>query len=181
MYLPHLEKLGPRICILGPSNSGKSTLARAIAVKQNLPLIHLDQLFHYPNTNWQPRPFEEFEMLHQTAIAGDQWIIEGNYTKTLPARLASATGIILLDSSTIMSLMRYFHRTWFQQNRRIGSLAGNQDSIKWNMLRHITIVTPKNRRRYQTIYANILLPKCFIPCRSKLNQAYQKWGLSFPK
>ena len=52
----NLDTLGPRICILGPSNSGKSTLADAIAAKQGLEPIHLDRLYHLPHTDWQPRP-----------------------------------------------------------------------------------------------------------------------------
>ncbi|TGQ03272.1 AAA family ATPase, partial [Mesorhizobium sp. M00.F.Ca.ET.217.01.1.1] len=38
----NLSDLGDRICILGPSNSGKSTLADAIARKRGLTPIHLD-------------------------------------------------------------------------------------------------------------------------------------------
>jgi len=45
-----LEELGHRICILGHSNSAKSTLASAIAAKTSLPLIHPDQLHHQPGT-----------------------------------------------------------------------------------------------------------------------------------
>lgn len=41
-----LSSLGPRICILGPSNSGKSTLATAIARKCDLRPVHLDQLMN---------------------------------------------------------------------------------------------------------------------------------------
>lgn len=51
-----LEDLGQRICILGPSNSGKSTLASAIGRKCGLTVIHLDQLYHRPGTDWEPRP-----------------------------------------------------------------------------------------------------------------------------
>ncbi|MFQ1682408.1 AAA family ATPase, partial [Pantoea dispersa] len=52
---PWRFNLGPRICIMGPSNSGKSTLAKAIASKTSFPLIHLDQLHHLPDTKWVPR------------------------------------------------------------------------------------------------------------------------------
>lgn len=178
---PALESLGPRICILGPSNSGKSTLSHAISAKTEIEMIHLDRLFHYPNTNWVPRPFEEFTKLHDEAILEDQWIIEGNYTKTLPQRLDRATGLILLDSSTAMSLFRYFWRTWFQKEERLGSLTGNQDSVKWDMIRHITVVIPKNRRRYQALYHTIKIPKCLVTSRSELKQAYREWQLVLPK
>lgn len=51
-----LDDLGPRICIIGPSNSGKSTLATAIARARGLNAIHLDQLYHRPDTDWEPPP-----------------------------------------------------------------------------------------------------------------------------
>ena len=63
-----LEELGPRICIMGPSNSGKSTLADAIARKTSLPLIHLDQLHHLPDSKWVPRKPEDFYRLHAEAV-----------------------------------------------------------------------------------------------------------------
>jgi adenylate kinase family enzyme len=68
-----LSELGERICILGPSNSGKSTLADAIARRRGLKAIHLDRLHHIPNTNWKLRPSEEFLALHDEAVASDRW------------------------------------------------------------------------------------------------------------
>jgi adenylate kinase family enzyme len=90
-----LSELGERICILGPSNSGKSTLADAIGRKRGLKVVHLDQLHHLPNTDWKMRPAREFLALHDEAIAGDQWVIDGNYSKCFPQRFQRATGIIL--------------------------------------------------------------------------------------
>ena len=92
-----LDELGSRICIMGPSNSGKSTLAVAIGRTRGLPPIHLDQLHHRPNTDWEPRPDEEFRALHDAAILGPRWVIDGNYARCLPQRLERATGVILLD------------------------------------------------------------------------------------
>lgn len=59
-----LATLGPRLCIIGPSNSGKSTLAAAIGRRRDLPVVHLDQLHHRPGSQWQARPREEFVALH---------------------------------------------------------------------------------------------------------------------
>jgi adenylate kinase family enzyme len=112
-----LSKLGQRICIWGPSNSGKSTLANAIASKLDLPVVHLDQLHHLPNTNWQLRPANEFSELHYAAIMRDRWVIDGNYSKLFRQRLQSATGLILLDISTPASLFRYVRRTIFEHAR----------------------------------------------------------------
>jgi len=88
-----LDDLGPRICVMGPSNSGKSTLATAIGRARSLTPIHLDLLFHLPNTDWQPRTDEEFIALHDEALSGASWVIDGNYSTCLPQRLARATRI----------------------------------------------------------------------------------------
>lgn len=41
-----LAELGERIVIIGPSNSGKSTLAAAIGRQHALPVVYLDRLYH---------------------------------------------------------------------------------------------------------------------------------------
>lgn len=102
-----LDELGERICILGPSNSGKSTLATAIARRRGLPAVHLDQLFHLPRTDWQPRPEAEFPALHDQAIRQPRWVMDGNYTRCLGRRLERATGLVLLDVPMAVSLLRY--------------------------------------------------------------------------
>jgi hypothetical protein len=79
---------------------------RAIARKLALRAIHLDQLYHLPSTNWQVGPEEQFLALHEEAISGVRWVIDGNYSKCLPQRLQRATGMIILDVSTGASLFR---------------------------------------------------------------------------
>jgi adenylate kinase family enzyme len=171
-----LSELGERICILGPSNSGKSTLADAIARRRSLKVIHLDQLHHIPNTNWKLRPSEEFLALHDEAIASERWVIDGNYSKCFPQRFQRATGIILLDISTVASLFRYIRRTIFDA-RRIGALEGGQDSIKLAMLHHIAVVTPRNRKRYADVYGQLRLAKVYLPSIRAINACYQDWEL----
>ncbi|TRM49484.1 AAA family ATPase [Achromobacter sp. LC458] len=172
-----LEELGPRICLMGPSNSGKSTLAEAMSRKLGLPAIHLDQLFHQPNTDWEPRPQAEFLHLHGQAILQDRWIMEGNYTGSLALRLERATGFILLEVPTMTSLIRYLRRSWLERDRR-GALEGGKDSVKWGMIRHITVVTPANRKRYAEMYERIELPKIKLASTDALNRFYKMEGLS---
>lgn len=172
-----LEALGSRICILGPSNSGKSTLAEAIGHKRGLPPVHLDRLHHLPNTDWRPRPAEEFLALHDQAIAAPDWVMDGNYGRCLPQRLERATGVILLDVSTTTSLLRYFRRSWFERDRR-GGLDGGSDSVKLNMIHHIVVVTPPSRTRYRTIFDGLRIQKVALIGTRALADAYRAWDLS---
>ncbi len=157
---------------MGPSNSGKSTLATAIGRARGLPAIHLDQLYHRPNTDWQARPEAEFIGLHDAALLGAGWVMEGNYTRCLPQRLARATGVILLDTATVVSLLRYLRRSWFEAGRH-GGLEGGRDSVKWAMLRYITTTARRNRRRYQEMFEEIALPKIRLASAREIARFYR--------
>jgi len=172
-----LDDMGSRICIMGPSNSGKSTLAEAIGRAKGLQVVHLDQLHHLPNTDWVPRPSDASAALHDAAIARPGWVIEGNYSRLLPQRLERATGFILLDVPPTTSLYRYVRRCWFERNRR-GGLEGGQDSVKWDMIRHIVTATRGNRIRYREMMDGISLPKVQISSTKALAAFYHSNNLT---
>jgi adenylate kinase family enzyme len=171
-----LSELGTRICILGPSNSGKSTLAAAIGRKLGMDVVHLDQLHHVPHSDWQPRPAEEFLAMHDEAIKGRQWVMEGNYSSCMPQRFKRATGVILLDVSTPTSLFRYVRRT-FVEGDRLGALEGGRDSFKWSMIHYIALVTPHNRRRYIDFHRQMNLPKIYLSSLRAIRGYYREWEL----
>lgn len=85
-----------RINILGPCGSGKSTLARELSEILNIPQYHIDKLFFNPN--WEEKPREELrEAVRSITENNEEWIIDGNYTDTIPLRFKEATLIIILD------------------------------------------------------------------------------------
>ena len=122
------------------------------------------------------RPADEFVALHDAAITGERWVMDGNYSRCMPQRFLRATGLILLDISTPASLFRYYRRTLFERERS-GALAGGRDSIKWSMIYHIAVVTPKNRIRYANMFHDIDLPKVRLNSVRAIKQCYQRWGL----
>ncbi len=172
----NLSDLGNRICILGPSNSGKSTLANAIARKRGLQPVHLDVLHHLPNTDWEPRPRSEFIALHDATIAGERWVMDGNYSVCMAQRFQRATGLILLEISTPMSLLRYVRRTLFETGRH-GALEGGRDSVKWDMIHHIAVVQPRNRKRYAAMFDALDLPKLRLTSVAAIKQCFAEWQL----
>jgi adenylate kinase family enzyme len=186
MDLPPLDAFGRRIMICGPSNSGKSTnsgkwtLAVALGQRLGVPAIHLDRFYHLPNTNWVKRQPDEFTRLHDEAILGDAWVIEGNDSRLFPQRLARATGIILLADNRWANYVRYVRRTLFQRDRP-GGLPGAKDSLKWNMADWILVASPASLRRYQED-----LPKAgraFVEVHGmrELKKLYAAWTLQRPR
>lgn len=172
-----LDDLGPRICIMGPSNSGKSTLADAISRARGLRTVHLDQLSHLPHTDWISRSPEEFRALHDAEISGSSWVIEGNYSRLLPQRLERASGFILLDAPTPVSLYRYVRRCWIRKDRQ-GALEGGSDSVKWAMIRHLIGTARVNRKRYKRMFRDISLPKAQLASPEALDEFYRVNGLT---
>jgi adenylate kinase family enzyme len=175
--LPPLEDLGNRIMICGPSNAGKSTLAAAIGRKLGLPTVHLDQFYHVPNTDWVPRPREDFVRLHDAAIAEDAWVMDGNYSAVMPQRLARATDLIVLLDNRYASFARYLRRTLFERERA-GHLEGARDSIKWDMIHWILIGAPKKLGNYHAMIKTSGLPHVETNGMGDVKRLYARWGLS---
>ncbi len=173
---PELAALGPRILIMGPSNSGKSILAVAIATRLEIVPVHLDQLHHLPNTNWQPRPEAEFVALQRAAIARDRWVIDGNYSQLLPERLARATGAIVLDDNPWRRLGRYVRRTLFERDRA-GTIEGDKDRLKLSMLHWVLLGSRHNGARYRALVNQTQLPHVFCYTMGEVQRLYMHWRL----
>jgi adenylate kinase family enzyme len=171
-----LDSLGTRICVFGPSNSGKSTLAGALSDKLGVPAVHLDQLHHLPNTDWEPRPKAEFEALQRQAIATEAWVMDGNYSALFPERLARATGAIVLDDNHWLRLARYFRRTLFEP-QRAGTLEGNKDSVKWEMIHWVALASRHNGARYRQLIDQHGLTHVYCHSMADVKALYLHWDL----
>jgi adenylate kinase family enzyme len=84
-----------RIWVVGTSGSGKSTLARAIHERTAVPWVQLDSLYHQPH--WTPLPKSEFRAVVEQMVAGDAWVVDGNYAAVGDLVLARADTVVLLD------------------------------------------------------------------------------------
>lgn len=177
MDFPPLASFGHRIMVCGPSNSGKSTLTAALGRKLGIDVVHVDLLRHLPNTNWVQRSDEEFARMHDDAIAGDRWVMDGNYSALIPRRRERATGIILLSDNRWANMYRYLRRTLFEKNR-VGALAGNKDSIKFDMIRWVWIGSVRNVSRYSTDLPKPGIPFIHLRGMRELNRLYRAWGLT---
>ena len=98
-----------RILVIGCAGAGKTTFALRLGQTLGLPVHHLDRLWWLPG--WQTESRARFDARLARLMQGKAWIIDGNYPRTLPARLAQADTVVLLDYSRWRCLFRALERS----------------------------------------------------------------------
>jgi adenylate kinase family enzyme len=97
-----------RVMVIGSPGAGKSTLARRLAGLTGLPLFHLDREHWLPGWT-EPLP-DDWRAKQTALVAGDRWIIDGNYGGSLTLRIGRADTVIWLDYPTALCLWRAVRR-----------------------------------------------------------------------
>ncbi len=119
-----------RINIVGTSGSGKTTVARQLAKILGHPLIEMDRL--YWGADWQPVDDDQFFENLERQTNGEQWIVDGNYSRAELIKWRNVTAIIWLDYSYMrtvsQALRRAVSRSVSQQE--IWPDTGNRESLR---------------------------------------------------
>lgn len=84
-----------RIIVIGTTGSGKTTTARAIAERLGILHVELDALNWGPD--WTEVPWEVFRQRVSEAVAGDHWVVNGNYSKSRDIVWPRADAAVWLD------------------------------------------------------------------------------------
>lgn len=104
-----------RWLIVGASGTGKSTLATELSRVLGLAVVHLDS--HFWKDGWVETPNEEFDGIVTRLCAADEWIMDGNYSRTLHLRLPRAQVVVLLDLPTPVALWGIYRRALLFRGR----------------------------------------------------------------
>ncbi len=91
-----------RILVIGCPGAGKSAFARRLRDETGLPLYHLDMIWHRPDKTNIGR--EEFDLRLSEILEKDEWIIDGNYDRTLEMRFERCDTVFLFDLPTEVCL-----------------------------------------------------------------------------
>lgn len=91
-----------RVIVIGCPGSGKTTFAEKLNKITGLPLYYLDAIWHKPDKTHIPR--EEFDRRLSEIFAADEWIIDGNYGRTVEMRLKECDTVFLFDPPTEVCL-----------------------------------------------------------------------------
>lgn len=139
-----------RILIIGNAGAGKSTFAAALAEKLRIPLIHLDRIFW--RGNWEHISREEFDGKLQQVLATPQWIIDGNFNRTLPHRLAYCDTVFFFDMPTALCLWGITKRVLTNYGKTRNDMGGNCpeyfDKTKLELYSHVRTFNRQHRKDY---------------------------------
>lgn len=104
-----------KIVVIGCGGAGKSTFSRTLSEILNIPVYHLDKLNWKPG--WIPTPKDEWDDVIKNLVSKEEWIIDGNYGKTLDIRLKNADTIIFLNMPTYLCIYRIIKRRFMYRGK----------------------------------------------------------------
>jgi len=125
-----------RTLVLGSSGAGKTYFARQLGSLLAVEVIHLDTHFWQPN--WVPSSWADWEAKLEQLLAGDSWVMDGNYPKSLVRRLSRSTAVILLDLPRSVCFSRIGKRlvqNWGKS--RVELAPGCTEKMDWDFFKWI--------------------------------------------
>jgi adenylate kinase family enzyme len=120
-----------RVSVIGVSCSGKTTLARILAGRLDVPHVELDALHH--GSNWTEASREELQAAVLAALeqCPDGWVIDGNYEGKIGDLVVErADTVIWLDPSLPLIVSRLARRTAGRILRGTELWNGNRETIR---------------------------------------------------
>lgn len=139
-----------RVMVIGSPGAGKSTFSRRLAAITGLPLRHLDAEFWLPAWT-EPAP-GDWQRKLAGIVAGDRWIIDGNYGSSLAVRVARADTIVHLDYPTALCLWRAVKRIVTTFGRvRADSADGCPEKFDAAFLWYIAMFRTKKQARIERL------------------------------
>lgn len=95
--------------IIGCPGSGKSRLSKLLGKQLNIPVLHLDYIYHIDNFHQISR--DELKTMIQSFVSNnDSFIIDGNYGSTMEWRLQYCDTVILLDIDSDICVANVLNR-----------------------------------------------------------------------
>ncbi|MEM7253521.1 MAG: adenylate kinase [Pseudomonadota bacterium] len=154
---PHPIASHRRYNIVGTSGSGKSTFAAALSDALNVPHVEMDALFWGPN--WHECADDMLAERVANVVEGDAWVLDGNYTRTIPVKWPRVQTVVWLDFSfartASQAIGRAVRRSWTGDELWPGT--GNRETFRGSFFSRDSVLlwTLKqyaiNRRKYPTL------------------------------
>lgn len=118
-----------RVCIIGGSGTGKTTLSNNLSRELNLPIYHIDGIHHLKD--WKIRDTAERDRIILEKVEEPRWIIDGTYRSTLQQRLEKADYIIYLDYSSFAQIKGVMKRFIKNHGKEKEEIPGCKEQMTW--------------------------------------------------
>lgn len=147
---------GQRICIIGTTGSGKTTLARQVSQRFLIPHIELDALHWEPN--WTSAEAQVFRDRVTEALSGERWVVDGNYSAVRDIVWGKADTVVFLDYPFWLVIGRLMRRTLRRSLNQEELWSGNRENIRKSFLSQESIVLwmlqtyQPNRKKYPLLF-----------------------------
>lgn len=174
---------GSRINVVGTTGSGKTTTAKLLAERLGLRRVELDALFWKPD--WGKTPDDQFLPAVDQATLGDNWVLDGNYSRSRSITWPRADTIIWLDYSFPrvfgQLLLRTIRRSITREvlwggcrERFLNSFFSTDSILLWCLKTH-----GRHRRRYRTLFEQPEHAHLHV-LRFRTPRQFQQWFDSLP-
>lgn len=117
-----------RVSVIGTSGSGKTTFAAQLA--QVLGVLHIELDALNWEANWQTVSPDELRSRVATAITGDGWVVDGNYSSVRGLVWDRIDTVVLLDYAWPVVMSRIIRRTIRRLITRERCCNGNRENIR---------------------------------------------------
>lgn len=139
-----------RILIIGNAGSGKTTFALKLAQKTGIPLVHLDKI--YWSGDWEHIEKNEFDNILQKELEKPEWIIDGNFNRTLPHRLKYCDTVFYFDVPIITCIWGVTKRILKSYGKTRSDMGGNCpeyfDKQKLTLYRNVIQFKKQHSKKY---------------------------------
>jgi len=156
-----------RVNVIGTSSSGKTTLAIGLAERLGVPYIELDALHWEPN--WTEAPNAVMRERVRSAIDGEAWVVDGNYSTRLGSLvLGQADQVVWLDLPLWTTFPRVLRRTLRRVRTREVIWGTNRESFRSAFLSRdsILLYSLRAHRRFRRSREQLLAGYPHVRLRS---------------
>lgn len=124
-----------RIMIFGRPGGGKSTFAIRLSEQLTIPVIHLDKYFYIDN--WVERDYQEFLSIQLKFVNQNQWIIDGNNTKSIEMRYQRAEVCLYFNYPKWLCYFRVIKRLLIKHPHIDDRANGCKETVRWSLLKYM--------------------------------------------
>jgi adenylate kinase family enzyme len=173
-----------RIQLIGCSGAGKTTLGLELAACLHVPFVDLDELYWEPG--WVGVGHAELARRLAPTLAGDAWVVAGNYTKTTERDVwPRLTQLVVLDLPLPTLLRRTARRSAQRVITGQPCCNGNRETLRHALghdapLRYTLRVWKGRHARYAALGSEPRLAQAEL-LRLKSEAEVDAWRASWPR